>query len=234
MRRRFVRRRFTRLVRPQRPTWISGWDFQNQSGDPHTPAQAFTGNPTTNVLLVNNYGLGLPVASIVLPLASGAASQVIDATDVAFFEGELSVLRIIGNLRLHGAYVSEAQTAKMVEVRSCIFKGFEQEANGRISAINPFIDADKDVRVIWSASWITRLFTSLTNGDDETLQFDNSETATRVSFDHANRSVRTRNAVKIKGNERLIWAMALAPARSTANVTYSLRFSGYGRCLIKH
>lgn len=248
-RRRFnrFRRRFP-VQKARRPTWQQAWDFQSSvlSG----PAQQFAStNPNNDPrAVVSSYSL-VGSNSMVLQRAPFGTEPffqpIIDDSDLNFYEGELSLVRLLGHVRLHRAWLVRDPGVGLtfplqVEVRATIYKTFEQTQNVITVLQNPFLQADKDMRILWSASWISRLSvydtTTLMN-NDRTQDFELAPPGAGPIFKTAQRvaGVRMKQAVKVKGNERVIMSFAMAPTiPDDPTAIWGIDVSGWGRALIKH
>lgn len=255
--RRFRRfRRFGRrpLVRAQRPTWIRGFDLGISGPNIRAPYQTFDANPGD---AVNWPGIDVGTRRFSLfgttgtgPGGGATTVQVVAKTEIDFFEGELSVLRMMGHLRLFGAFVSDnadgAYNNRLLEVRAWIYKSFQQDINNRVSLIHPFNGEDFDNRIVWSTSWYCNIVSGTTPSDLQGLghlevgQLSPAATfmlergnATAFDDRYGLRRISTKRAIALKGNERLSLCVAAGPFPQAAN-TVQLFIGGMTRLLIRH
>lgn len=249
-RRRFRRfRRFRRGPRA-RTTWMQAWNFFNSDGSPHTTAQYMGVIPSTNDprSYVFPYSVG-NVAAVLQSDPVNATSPfyipLVSGTDLSDYEGNLTVVRVMGHLRLHSAgYIHDPGTPddgiRQLEVRVLIYKATEQESQGITTLLNPFNQADLDARILWSASFVARRseFASRDAADTSVQDFQLNEPFAAWPDSYAQservRSVSIRQPIRMRGQDRLIMSVAMAPLPGTSTEEYFARFSGWGRVLIRH
>lgn len=250
-RRRF--RRFRRSFRrgPRaRTTWMQGWQFFNNLNG-HTPAQFMSVIPATNDprSYVTPFGGAGQVSAVLQSDPLNATSPfyvpLVSGTDLSDFEGNLTVVRVMGHLRIHAAgYIHDPGTpadgVDQLEIRALLYKATEQESQGITTLLNPFNTPDLDARILWSASWVAKRseFATRNAADESTDDFKLSREFTAWPDSSARservRQVSTRQPIRMRGQDRLIMSFAMAPLLGTSTEEYYMRISGYGRVLIRH
>lgn len=205
------------------------------SGAGFTPTRVASASSGAEFFWIAGNG-GVPAALITL-----------GKSDLDFFEGELSVLRMMGFIRLHHirAAPNDPDTTdilnRQVEVRAWMYKTWQQDVNSTLGIINPFFVDDFDARVLWTAHWLTRIDTGAVVESESaeshlqeggTTNFFNAPQVSEAEHFRV-RSIGLRRAVKITGNERIAIVFAVGPLPEVQS-NIALRFTGYLRMLIKH
>lgn len=258
-------RRFRRFRRfrgfrgtKQRPTWRKLFDLTDNSQDngPFLELGAFT--QTSAAGGVHSISKNTSANSYVI-LGAGAQSvdstviQLVQQIDVDFFEGECSLLRVMGNIKLHHCSVVTEEGSninKLIEVRAWIYKTWEQEVDQKIGLVHPFDGNAFDSRIVWSTRWFTTPQTTpianlklapATVGYGEQRVGSPGTAEARGSFTNPTlneRRISFKQPIKFKGQERLAMVIAAGPidmsqATSIDNGIAFL-FSGWARGLYKH
>lgn len=238
----------------RRPTWRQMYDFAPSIDARETrgPCRDFVADATLPALFPRVLNSAQRAFLLFGASGTGASSiQLFSREDVDFFEGEASVIRMMGNVRLHYCTVEDnaggQYTNRQVEVRCWIYKTWEQDINERVGLVHPFNFSDFDARILWSATWLTnveampvstanqgisRLGERLEAPAAAAFELERG-TATAATYGHANRRFNIRQAVKVKGNERIALVLAAGPFPEVVNEV-RLWFSGTGRMLVKH
>lgn len=251
-RRRFRRFRGRRpLVRAQRPTWRKAFDMSVQ-GDFNGPSTGFFAVPNAATALnVPTDGANTDVFTLMGPGAgTPGVIQVVNQVDVDFFEGEFSVLRLMGYLRVPYVVSNDLDSGdanRVVEVRAWMYKTFEQEIDSKIGLVHPFNASDFDSRIVWSASW-THLLQAQTTANNfgdynGAHAIDNNTPTATLNFSGVKvqaysdqstvRRFHIRQAIKFKGTDRLAVCFAVGPVQNNG-ATLTMGVEGFGRMLIKH
>lgn len=258
MRRRF--RRFRRgLVKRQRPTWRRAFDLSLGAAftNPCTAFATIPGNTQFPAIAGGVAGTSYCLLGGA-PFTAASSVVVVGGTDLDFFEGELSMLRLMGYLRCYGVFTNDAATGdanRRIEVRAWLYKTWEQEVDNRIGLIHPFNVEDFSGRVLWSATWG---FILKSTADIEGASIDNMGSTrceawinheifgpgpavgaslegshvSPVGWAHQIRRIGIRRSVKVKGNERIALAFAAGPFLNPATITVPI--GGMARMLIRH
>lgn len=259
--RRFRRRRFRggggNIVR-QRPTWRRAFDFSLYADSGDTPTASCHTNPNDAAFVpfavqstVSANRVFMSTSAIGSPAAGPGASSVFGQSDMAFFEGSCSMIRLMGWLRLHVVTVDDQAAptvGNQVEVRAWIFKTTEEDVSNRVAIVHPFFEEDFDSRILWAAHWLSLIESEPVTGDLPKRAERHLDDATATNFfNQPNvvssessrvRRISIRQAVRLKGNERISVAVGIGPLPAAGqpggNNDYRLRFSGMARMLVKH
>lgn len=261
MRRRIFRRR--RAVRRHNPvSWRLAWDLSqyNQATAnfflPATPwmFQAVTSPLTTVREAWCGGGDAYAVAAQLqpcgaTPVFSGSTSlQIVSKTDLDFYEDELTIVRLMGWLRLHFVCLPDLVGVPIgeVEVRAVIYKTWEQETSTaqKVGILCPFNASSVEGRILWMTSWrsLVEQATPVNIGPAGfpgigerhlsvgTLVQNESYRVRRVN-------IARRNPIKLKGNERLslaVWVGPIPSAGAGSNQAGAVYLSGFARMLVRH
>lgn len=244
--RRFRRFRRAPLVKAQRPTWrqmfdfaisgegagrTSGFDFASQLGNDNFPHVDILGGAEQYVLFGPTTG------------AAAAATTMVGRSDLDFFEGEMTVVRMMGELRLIHLFTTDFSSGdehRLIEIRAWMYKTWEQDINNRTGLVHPFNVDDYDARILWSAKWYRILQQQpssimLMNSQHEDFTSSaNNQIGLPVQAYSDNTAVRRfsiKQPIKLKGNERIGLVFAAGPF---ANAGMRMLVQGQGRMLVKH
>lgn len=248
--RRFRRRVVRRGGFTRRPTWRRSYDlaFDDAGRGPYRTLSA------------------LPTDANFLPLAAGGDQFVVfgggtgatastsitvfGSDDMDFFEGECTIVRLIGELYIPVVTTddfSAGDEARTIEVRAWMFKTWEQETNNRTGLVHPFNVEDFDARILWMAKWrhlLQSQFVPITDGwaniVPATFTPSGALAATPAfgaqvqSYNDLTfrRTFSIRQPIRMKGNERLAIAIAAGPFLNAGRAFMPV--GGHARMLVRH
>jgi len=254
--RRFRRFRGRRpLAKASRPVWRELVDFSTTSGAAilGNGATPFSANGSVPLLLRvplgGNDNFVTTQANNLTPGDQSTSIVLVDDVQMQFFEDECSLVRVMGDMRLHALTCSDLLggiTNRRIEIRACIYKTWEQEGtDNRVGLVNIFNSEAKKARILWTARWLRAInATTDTYTGTPALVSENHMSPAGVSLERGQvaatnsgtemRRISIRQAIKFKGVERMGLAVSLGPISNTQNQIVTAWFTGWIRGLFKH